>query len=144
VPAQAGKSHWLLAVFSAYNGRSAIGATVGAACYERPESGGENPGWTAGFCRNECWGCRAGALNDGSGSSGGCGWSDSHQWVGRFAPVGGAIRTSGWGTWPHDGNPRPLGILVICRLSPPNAGRSPGPSALTGVWHTVCGLFGVY
>jgi hypothetical protein len=32
-------------------------------------------------------------LIDGPGPSGGIGWSDSLQWVERFAPVGGAIRS---------------------------------------------------
>jgi len=45
----------------------------------------------AGHCG---WGGRAGSLNYSPGSSGGFGWSDSPQWVERFAPVSGAIRTS--------------------------------------------------
>jgi hypothetical protein len=55
------------------------------------------------------------------------GWSDSHQWVERFAPVGGAIRTSGWSTWPHDGNPRPLGNSCYLQAF----AAKPGPYART-------------
>jgi hypothetical protein len=65
------------------------------------------------------------------------GWSDSHQWVERFAPVGGAhgltMATLGRS-----------GIRVICRLSPPSPGRTPGSSSLTSVWHTLCRLLGVF
>ena len=44
------------------DGFQAIGSPIshlgdrGAACNEEPESGGENPGWAAGFVRAEGWG----------------------------------------------------------------------------------------